>query len=253
MLRARAELLGVEQQLRDAQNGAALAQSYLNFLLNRDLATALEAAAGRCRSNAYARFDLRSCARPALADRPELAQFEREVRASEAQVSLSRAALWPTLSLGVDAGTTGERYGFGSGLNFSTISLLLNWRFFSGGGDQARVREARALARQALTRREQIAQQIQLEVQQALDRMTTSIDSLATADARAAAARAGFKIASRKRDEGVINQVEFIDARNALTGAELNFNSTRYELLSRQAELDYATASGRLPVNPAAP
>jgi hypothetical protein len=46
----------------------------------------------------------------------------------------------------------------------------------------------------------------------------------------------------------VISQVEFIDARSSLTGAELNLNVTRFEVLARQAELDYATASGTLPL-----
>jgi outer membrane protein TolC len=153
----------------------------------------------------------------------------------------------PTLTLGVDAGTQGEEYEFGRGRNFATISLLLNWTFFDGGANRARARGAEAAARQARTRREEVAQQIQLEVQQALDRLTTTSDSLATAAARAEAARAGFRIASRKRDEGVINQVEFIDARSSLTSAELNLNVTRFELLARQAELDYATAAGTLP------
>ena len=72
--------------------------------------------------------------------------------------------------------------------------------------------------------------------------------SLRTATARAVAARAAFRIASRKRDEGVINQVEFIDARSTLTGAELNLNVTRFQLLARQADLDYATAAGTLPM-----
>jgi hypothetical protein len=47
----------------------------------------------------------------------------------------------------------------------------------------------------------------------------------------------------------VINQVEFIDARSALTSAELNLNVTRFDLLAREAELDYATAAGTLPLD----
>jgi outer membrane protein TolC len=101
---------------------------------------------------------------------------------------------------------------------------------------------ARAVARQVAVQREEAARQIELEVQQALDRLRTAADSLATAEARAEAARAGFRIASSKRDLGVINQVVFLDARTALTGAELNLNLTRFALLSRQAELAYATA-----------
>ena len=110
------------------------------------------------------------------------------------------------------------------------------------------MRQANAAARRTATQRDELTQQVQLEVQQALDRLNTSADSLATAEARSEAARAGFRIASRKRDEGVISQVEFIDSRSSLTSAELNLNITRFQVLARQAELDYATAAGSLPL-----
>ncbi|NCW57202.1 MAG: hypothetical protein EBV65_05940 [Gammaproteobacteria bacterium] len=140
-------------------------------------------------------------------------------------------------------GTQGEDYGFGRGRNFATVSVLLNWTLFDGGTRRAEVRQARVAQRQAELQREQVGQQIQLEVQQSLDRLQTSEASLRTAEARAAAARAVFRIAGRKRDEGVISQVEFLDARTALTAAELNLNAVRFEVLARQAELDYATGA----------
>jgi len=186
----------------------------------------------------------------ALDSRPEIAQLDRLVAASRAQADLARAARKPTLALGADAGTQGERYEFGRGRNFATVSLLLNWTLFDGGARRADVRAADASERRARAQRDELAQQVQLEVQQALDRLDTAADSLATAAARADAARAGFRIASRKRDEGVISQVEFIDARSALTGAELNLNLTRFALLAREAELDYATSTGTLPLDP---
>lgn len=247
VLRARAELLAVEQQVREAANGRDQARSFLNFLLNRPLETPLapaEVAGEITRATA----DLATLRTAALANRPEIEQSERGLAAAESQVRLARSDLKPTLSLGVDGGTQGEEYEFGRGRNFATVSLLLNWQFFDGGTNRAEVRSARAAARQAEVRRDEVVQQIQLEVQQALDRLTTTSDSLATARARAEAARAGFRIASRKRDEGVISQVEFIDARSALTSAELNLNVTLFNLLARQAELDYATAAGTLPL-----
>jgi len=247
VLRARAELLEVEQQVREAQNLRDQARSFVNFLLNRPLETPLTPAEmGGEVSRATA--DLATLRAAALANRPEIEQSERGVRAAQSQVRIERADLKPTVSLGVDGGIQGEEYEFGRGRNFSMVSLLLNWQFFDGGTNRAQVRGARAAARQAEVRRDEVVQQIQLEVQQALDRLTTTSDSLATAEARAEAARAGFRIASRKRDEGVINQVEFIDARSALTGAELNLNVTVFNLLARQAELDYATVAGKLPL-----
>ncbi len=247
VLRARAELLAVTQQLREAQNGARQAQSYLNFLLNRPLDTALEEADVTAEVSAATR-ELAELRTSALANRPELEQLRHLARASQAQVNVARADRWPTLSLGADGGIQGEEYRFGRGANYATVSLLLNWTFFDGGARRAAVRQANASARKTNAQLDELTQQVQLEVQQSLDRLNTSADSLATADARADAARAAFRIASRKRDEGVISQVEFIDARSSLTSAELNLNVTRFAVLARQAELDYATANGNLPL-----
>ena len=248
VLRARAELLAVDQQLREAQNGQTQTRSYLNFLLNRDLDTPLEPAEPDAEI-ARTADDLAQLRSAALEQRPELAQLDRVAAAAGAQADIARASRKPTLALGADAGTQGNRHECGRGSNFATVSLLLNWTLTDGGRRRADVRAASASEQRARTQRDELAQQVQLEVQQALDRLTTTSDSLRTAQARAEAAQAGFRIASRKRDEGAISQVEFIDARNALTGAELNLNLTRFQLLGRQAELDYATAAGALPAD----
>jgi len=249
VLRARAELLAVAQQLREARNGQSQARSYVNFLRNRPLEDELVAASVEREVSSTVQ-DLSSLRAMALENRPELDQLDSVTRAAESRVQLARADLLPTLSLGVDAGTQGEEYEFGRGRNFGMISLVLNWKLFDGGARRAEARSARAAARQAATRRDEVALQIQLEVQQALDQLQATSDSLATAEARVEAASAGFRIAGRKRDEGAINQVEFIDARNSLTSAELNLNVTLFDLLARQAELDYATAAGTLPLGP---
>lgn len=252
VLRARAELLEVDQQLREARNLVQQSRSFFNFLLNRPLETPLEETEIETVAAQSAR-DLAALNDTAITNRPELAQADSVTRAAEAQVDLARAALKPTLGVGVDGGIQGEDYGTGRGYNFGTATLALNWRLFDGGANRAAVRGAQATARRSATQRDELAQQILLEVQSSLDRLDTAADSLATAEARSEAARAGFRIASRKRDEGVINQVEFIDARSTLTGAELNLNLTRFALLAREADLEYATASGPLPADPTIP
>jgi outer membrane protein TolC len=249
VLRAKAELLDVEQQKRDAENLATQAQSYFNFLLNRQLQSQIEPTAPPI-SPDIQDAALEQLWSTALNRRPEVAQAEQLRRASDEQISIARQERWPTLSLGLDAGTQGEDYRFGDGYNFGTASLIFTWKIFDGGGDAARVNQARATKRQLVLRQEEIAQQIRLEVQQSYDRLVTARDSLATAAARAEAARAAFRIASRKRDEGVISQVEFIDARSTLTSAELNHNLTRFNVLARRAELEYATSTGEIPLDP---
>ncbi len=251
VLRARAELLAVDQQQRETENLATQARSFFNFLLNRELLAEIEPSAAPS-GTSPASNPLPQLWTDALDRRPELDRVEQQRRAAAEQAAVARKQKWPVLMLALDGGTQGVDYRTGDGYNFGTASLIFTWRLFDGGGDSARARQARASERQLILRKEEIAQQILLEVQRALDRLTTARDSLTTAAARADAARAAFRIASRKRDEGVISQVEFIDARSALTSAELNHNVTRFDVLARRAELEYATSAGDLPLDPGA-
>lgn len=240
LLRARAERLAVEQQFVEAGQGSRRLQSYLNFLLNRSLDTPLEQASIDDELG-HASADLEVLRTAALAQRPEIGQLDRAVRAAEARRAVAQAARWPTLALGIDGGIQGERYEFGRGRNFATVSVLLNWTLLDGGSRRAEVRGARLAEQQLRLQREQLTEQIRLEVQQALDALAASVASLRTAQARAEAAQAAFRIVSRKRDEGVVSQVEFLDARTSLTAAELNLQGVRLDVLARQADLDYIT------------
>ena len=246
-LRAQAELLSIEQQLQQARNDVSQAQSYVNFLLNRELSASLELAEISAHSEAKL-LDLPQLRAQAAMQRPELQQLDQGIVAANEQINVARSEARPTLALGVDAGIQGANYGVGSDYNYASASLLFTWKFYAGGGLQAQVDSAKAQARRLQTQHDALNQQIALQVQQATDSYRTATNSIATAEARADAAREAFRIAGRKRDEGVINQAEFLDARVALTNAELNLNVTRYAALIAAAQLDYVTATGVVPL-----
>lgn len=237
VLRAQTEQLAVAQQLREAHSNIDQARSYVNFLLNRPLDTALEDA----RDTAVdVPLPIADGLQRAAELRPELQQLDALAAAADAQRSIARAALRPSVALGIDAGTQGESWHLGPGYNFATASLVMSWKFFDGGANRAEAQRAGLAARQARLQQQSLAQQIGLEQQQAQDRLAASTDSIGVAQARATAARDALRIAARKRDAGSINQVEFLDARSALTAAELSLIVTRFELLQRRVELQYA-------------
>ena len=246
VLRAQAEQLAVQQQLGAVRGAVAQARSYLNFLMNRPLDTPLEQAEAASAPDSTSKPDtqLRDAA---LHNRAELAQLDALGKAADAQLRIARAALSPQLALGVDAGTQGEQYRLGSGYNFVSASLVLSWKFFDGGASRAAADEARIAGRRTAVARQATAQRVALEVQQAIDALAVARDALTTAAARQQAADAALRIAGRKRDEGSISQVEFLDGRTAATAAHQGLNTARFELLQRTAELDYATGSGELP------
>ena len=249
--RARAELLAVDQQQREADNSVLQGQRYLNFLLNRALDAPLVAADVDDAELWMPAVAAAVAVAPAVApgdpaapgaDRPELQQIAANLKASQAQLDAARDARLPTLALGVDAGTQGDEYRFGPGYNFVTGSLLFSWTVFDGGARTAAIDQARSASRQLDHLQTQTRSRIALEILQARDNLQLAHDSWVTAQARAVASREAFRILSHKRDEGMASQVEFLDARNTLSNAELNLNLTRYDALIRRAEYEYATA-----------
>lgn len=256
VLRARAALLEATQQRIGAEQGRAQAERALNLLLNRPLETAIEV--GETGDDAalatLAAADVGSAAavvERARRTRPELQQLQRASEAARQQLRAAESRRGPTVALGVDAGVQGENFGTGPRYNYISSSLLLEWTLFDGGARSAAIGAARLAARQADNQRQLGEQRIEMEARGALDAALAARESLAAAQAQATAARAAFRIASRKRDEGAATQVEFLDARNALTSAELNLAWTRLDLLERHAELAYA--AGDKTESPGAP
>jgi outer membrane protein TolC len=243
VLRAQAELLALEQQQRESENQERRALNYLNFLINEELDQSIAASAAPAAIN-LPRLGLEMALAEAKRSRFELKQIAAAVQAEAHAVDLARASYRPTLGFGLDGGIQGESYQFGSGNNFAVASLVLNFEVLDGGARRATLSKARAALDERELAARELDRQIALEVRQALDDVAASRDSLITAAARLDAAAASYQIARKKRDAGSISQVEFLDAQNARTQAELNHNLTRFEALSRLAQLNYALGQG---------
>jgi outer membrane protein len=255
VFRAEADQLEVEQSQLGARNTRRLAQSYVNLLRNAPFDRALPMTtvddpdierlrAGVASRSAQPNLNLAPLQDSAVRQRPELKQLDAVAAAAAAGERLARAAFKPRLALALDAGTQGDTYGIGSDDRYVLASLVLHFNLFSGGADQAGVAGARAVEREAQASRTAEEQTIRYEVQRALQDLELTEASLGTAAKRVEAAAGAFRIASRKRDLGQINQAEFIDSRRALTDAQLNLNVTRFSALSSLAELEYALGAG---------
>jgi outer membrane protein len=256
VFRAEADLLEVQQSQLGAHNTEGLAQSYVNLLRNApfdrelpvttvqdpDIEKMRDGLAGRARQPG---LELKALQATAVEHRAELKQLDALQAAAAASERLARAAFKPKLAFAMDAGTQGEGYSLSSDDRYLIASVVLKFNLFAGGGDQAGISSARANMREARDSHDLQEQQIRLQVQQALQDLQFTTASLDTAAKRVEAADGAFRIASRKRDLGQINQAEFIDSRRTMTDAQLNLNVTRFSALSSLAELEYALGVGR--------
>jgi outer membrane protein len=251
VFRAEADQLEVQQSQLGAQNAERLAQSYVNLIRNAPFDRTLPSVAVEDPDIDRLRTDLAArTAQPALVLAPlqaaavqqryELRQLDAIAAAAAAGERLARAAFKPRLAFDFDVGTQGETYALTNQDRYLLASVVLKFNFFAGGADQAGIAGARAVEREARANRSLQEQQIRFQVQQALQDFEFTRASLGTAAKRVEAAAGAFRIASRKRDLGQINQAEFIDSRRAMTDAQLNLNLTRFAALGNLAELEYA-------------
>ena len=249
--RAEADVLEIQQRRLAAESQVRIAQSYVNLLRNLPLHTPLPRAeldletVERFRSRfirqlAGRRLDTPQLQQLATQRRAEIHGLEAAVAAGEAQQELARAAFKPTLAVGAEAGIQGDDYGFGGDERYVLASVILRWNAYRGGADRAALSEARALTDELRATRDLMTQKVRQEVLQALEGLHVADASLQTAMKRMEAAEGAFRITSRKRDLGQINQAEFIDARRSLTEAQLNLTRVHTELLAKLAELEFA-------------
>jgi outer membrane protein len=237
-LRARAELLAVQDRLQSSENSVAGAKRYLNFLVNRDLNAALP----------EPQVSLSSAPQGRVLARPELAKLDANLALARAALSQASAARKPSIGFGLDAGIQGENYGFGSGQNFSAAAIVLNWRLFDFGQTRAQQAAANARIEAISAERKALSDQLSLAAAQAQDDLASAIKRLETAQARKLAAEEGFRIIARKRDAGAATQVEFLDAERARTEAELALHAARFDQANQLAELELALAAYPLPL-----
>jgi outer membrane protein TolC len=270
--RARAERLELEEDRAQAAADRAVAAARFNLLVRRppDAAVELGSADGiddrgdpgfvgpavlRAISPAPGRAVgdrsspgrdgwIEALVREALDRRPELAGLDRSLDAARLGASAAGKGLQPTLSLALDAGIQGTDYSLDAGAAFAQASVVLSWGFLQGGAQRSRIRQAGLEVRRLEAIRTETADQIRLQVESAARNARVAVARLRPARERIREARGAFRLVRRRQEEGLATELEFLDARAALTRARLSESITEAEALIQLAELEYALGGG---------
>lgn len=243
VLSAEYELSKVEQQEAEAAKNRETAKAYFNFLLNRDLATAIESDSTLLAHSLepLPLDDLKSVAQD---KRQELRQAQSGLLATASLVNLSRnTALLPKLNVVGDIGYQGFEYKFDNDQQYWLVQFSLNWDLFKGGERRARTQQARIDYQVAENKMEQLKKQIELQVIQAYHEREAARQSLATAQNGSKSADKNFQIVRSKYNEGQALLIEFLDAQNKMTSAQLMQSIRLFDLLRAEAQLQKTVAS----------
>lgn len=240
--RARAERAEVEQRLADAQERALAAARALNRIVRRPLDAPIDLIPDSIFDQLPLTITADSAVAHALATREELRQVEAGIRGARAAGLAATAAFLPSVSLALDYGFQGHEVTFRESDHNTIASVVVSWNLFNGGRDAARRSQAGYEADRARTERQDLADQIALQVRTAHEAATVARAAIGTADARLEAARRTFELVRHRYEEGVATPVEFVDARTEYTSAQLNRVLTAYRYAIQWVELERAAA-----------
>jgi len=170
-----------------------------------------------------------------LRRRPDIKAAERELAAATAKIGVAVAEYFPHISL------TGDGYGFESnkqykwitpGSRYWTIGPNVQWNIIDFGRTRAMVASANSVQRQALLQYEKVVISSLQDVEGALVAYFDEQDKYFHILKEQEAAFAFYTLTEDLFKSGLINEIELLQAENALLNAEANGLQSQQSLAS---------------------
>jgi NodT family efflux transporter outer membrane factor (OMF) lipoprotein len=179
-----------------------------------------------------------------LRRRPDVRQAERQLAAATARIGVATAALYPSITLGLDAGSTGVLQDLGQATtNRWSFGSLINWTL-PGAGEHARIRAADANADAALAHFDGVVLGALRETETSLTVYARDLDR--NADLKAA--RDEAVLADRQAQSlyraGRAPYLTGLDARRTLTTAQAALAASDTQVADDQVALFLALGGG---------
>ncbi|CAG5007349.1 hypothetical protein DYBT9275_04026 [Dyadobacter sp. CECT 9275] len=238
------EVSKLKQQLVEAEKNNEVAKAYFNFLLNRNLtdpilADTLLLTRGPAEGSLT---NLTQLADHALANRQELKQLDQSIEASRQAVLLQeRAAYWPSLFIGGNAGFQGYGYTF-KGQEYAIVQAGMTWDIFKGYERKSKIQQAKIQTELLKTKQTEVEKQIELQATQAYYDFAAGMEAQQVAESGVLNAGQYFKIVDSRYRNGNLLLIEYIKARNDVLTAQLQLSVTRYETFVKKAMLNKIVA-----------
>ena len=188
----------------------------------------------------------------ALTLKPEIQAEQLRLAASERNIDIARAALYPTLSL--SAGLQTNYYktdgmkaaSFSSQMknNFSQyVGLNLSVPIFNRFQTRNNIRSARIERENQLLQLDQVKKSLYKEIQQVYYNAVAADSKYRSSEAATLSSRDAFLLTQAKYENGKASITEFNEAKNNYLKTESDLVQARYELLYQTALIDFYRGS----------
>ncbi|MFP4060864.1 MAG: TolC family protein [Bacteroidales bacterium] len=233
--RSESELSKLQQHQAESEKAVNTARAWFNFLIGRGLT---EKILEPDSINVNLQFpSVESVMATTLENNPGIKMKEMMVKVAKENIKLSNAYYYPYLYGAVDYGFQGVDYRFTSEDDYVLASLVLKWDLFTGMQNDVKKQKSLVERQKAENKYDESVEMIKLAVIDAWYGLKAGQEALKAAGAREKASARAFKVVEKAYEQGSANYLEFMDARNSLTGASQNLIVKKYDFLIKFAEL----------------
>ncbi|WPR76929.1 TolC family protein [Algoriphagus sp. NG3] len=235
VLRAESEVENINALMIEAENRQKNAGYYLNFLLNRPLETELV-----FEEQTLDWKVIRSLTQEELlSSRPELLQLATLYSIKEIQLKSSQNFWIPRLNTFADLGSQAFNFEFSSqNTAYLFFGLNLSIPIFQGNRNRIQIQRSQLGLENIAIQQNLTENKLILDLKLAKNQLRTSEATYRSAEKKTESSGTYLRLVNRGFKEGTNSLIEFIDARNQYTQAELQKTITAYALLKAQATLE---------------
>ena len=180
-----------------------------------------------------------------LRRRPDIRQAERGLAAASARIGVATADLYPSVTLGLSAGSTGAlaSVGAGNALRWS-LGPLISWTLPVNGAARSRIAQAEASSEAALARFDGAVLNALREAETSLTVYARELDRNAALKAAREQSALAASQASELYRYGRTDFLTTLDAQRSLASAESALTASDAQLASDQVTLFLALGGG---------
>ncbi|WP_430403851.1 TolC family protein [Fluviicola sp.] len=239
LLKAQTELMKMNTSISTAKNQLKNAQAYFNFLINRplDMEIVLEEA-----STANPQLEEKS-------EREEIQLINQSIEVQESVLKMNKNYWVPKINAFLDLGSQGTNWEVSRKSAYYMFGVSASIPIYNGSRNQQQIKQTKYEVENAKLQLDQVSQQLELQRTQALRNVINAQENWETAKVQLEASKEYFALVSGANREGLTSQLEFIDASNQVTNAELFVLIQYQNYLSSLAELERAAATYPLKFN----
>jgi outer membrane protein len=234
-LRSTVQLGNARLQLIQAQAALAAAEAQLARLIGE---TGRVRAADDTTYYSMVTLDTAAVHAEAVAQSPQVRAAEATAAAADAQASVARAAYWPTASLTASTGWNGSAASDYDLFNNRSLNLGVSWNIFNGFQREQSVTVQNNARDLALAQANDARREVGAAVITQMAQLAAAREAIEISQMSLEAAQEDLRVQQERYRLGASTIVDVLTSQEALTQAEVDAVTTRFDYLAAKAQLE---------------